>query len=215
MVETRFEYCPLCKSAVGETFHCDGRRDYYRCPSCDLTFVPPGQYLDGSAEKAEYDLHRNSPQDAGYRRFLSRFLRPMCDGLSPGSFGLDFGCGPGPTLSVMFEELGHHMAIYDCFYVDDKSVFKDKYDFICATEVVEHLHHPMEELDGLWDCLKVGGRLGIMTKLTPDEAAFSRWHYKRDQTHVCFFSKVTARWLADRWQARLTFADKDVFIYDK
>ena len=73
----------------------------------------------------------------------------------------------------------------------------------------------MEELDGLWASLKEGGKLGIMTKLALDEAAFSKWHYKNDDTHVCFFAEVTARWLADSWQAKLTFADKDVLIYDK
>lgn len=200
---------------VRETFHCDKGRDYYRCSSCGLTFVPPEQYLEADAEKAEYDLHINSPDDAGYRRFLGRILGPMCDGLDPGSFGLDFGCGPGPTLSLMFEEAGHHMALYDPFYANNRSALKGSYDFIVATEVVEHLHRPMEELDRLWDCLKVGGRLGIMTKLALDEAAFSKWHYKNDATHVCFFSVKTARWLAHRWQAKLDFAEKDVFIYNK
>ena len=214
-VKSKFEYCPLCKSGVRETFHRDRRRDYYRCRTCGLTFIPPEQYPGVDAEKAEYDLHRNSPHDAGYRRFLSRFIEPMIEGLVPGRFGLDFGCGPGPTLSLMFEEAGYDMVLYDRFYADDKSVLKRKYDFITATEVVEHLHHPMEELDGLWDCLKKGGRLGIMTKLALNEAAFSKWHYKNDDTHVCFFSEKTARWLADRWQAKLTFADKDVLIYDK
>ena len=214
-VKKFFKNCPLCNSAVGEIFHRDRRRDYYRCPSCGLTFVPPEQYLDSEAEKAEYDLHQNSPHDAGYRRFLSRFFGPMCDGLAAGSSGLDFGSGPGPTLSIMFEEEGYCMALYDRFYADDRSVLKDKYDFICATEVVEHLHQPMEELDRLWLCLKKGGRLGIMTKLALDETTFSKWHYKNDGTHVCFFSEVTARWLAERWHAKLTFADKDVMIYFK
>lgn len=215
MAETKSEYCPLCNNAVAETFHRDKRRDYYRCTSCGLTFVPPEQYLDAEAEKAEYDLHQNFPDDVRYRSFLSRLFKPVCDGLKAGSLGLDFGCGPGPTLSLMFEEAGHHMAVYDRFYADDRSLLKGKYDFITATEVLEHLHHPMEELDRLWACLKEGGRLGIMTKLALDELAFSKWHYKNDATHVCFFSEVTARWLAERWQANLIFVDKDVFIYYK
>ncbi|MDH3975442.1 MAG: class I SAM-dependent methyltransferase [Deltaproteobacteria bacterium] len=211
----RLANCPLCKSEAREPFHRDKRRDYYRCRSCGLTFILPEQYLHAHAEKAEYDLHRNDPHDAGYRRFLGRLFEPMVESLEPGSSGLDFGCGPGPALSVMFEEAGHEVALYDYFYAHDKSVFHRKYDFITATEVVEHLHHPGEELDRLWHCLKAGGRLGIMTKLALDKAAFSKWHYKNDLTHVCFFSEKTARWLAARWQAKVTFADKDVLIYDK
>ena len=209
------EHCPLCKHEVRETFHRDKRRDYYRCPSCGLTFVPPHQYLHAEAEKAEYDLHRNRPQDVGYRQFLTRLFEPMIERLAPAGSGLDFGCGPGPTLSVMFEEAGHEMALYDHFYKIDKSVFNQKYDFITATEVVEHLHHPMEELDRLWQCLKKGGKFAMMTKLALDETAFSTWHYKNDATHVCFFSEQTARWLADRWQAKVIFAAKDVIIFDK
>jgi len=70
-------------------------------------------------------------------------------------------------------------------------------------------------LERLWACLKHGGILGIMTKLAPDQDAFSSWHYKNDPTHVCFFSQFTFKWLADQWGAELTFADKDVVIFSK
>ncbi len=121
--------------------------------------------------------------------FFEPSFHPICDRLAPESLGLDFGCGPGPTLSKMFEEAGHEVTLYDRFYADDKSVLKARYDFITTTEVVEHLHHPVEELDRLWVCLKKEGRLGIMTKLALNEAAFSKRHYKNDAAHGCFFSK--------------------------
>jgi hypothetical protein len=135
--------------------------------------------------------------------------------LDSGSCGLDFGSGPEPTLSVMFEESGHSMTIFDYFYKNAPSALEKQYDFITATEVVEHLHHPKGELERLWGCLKEGGRLGIMTKPAPDQGSFSDWHYKNDLTHVCFFSEVTFKWLADQWNADLAFADKDVAIFHK
>jgi len=107
------------------------------------------------------------------------------------------------------------MAIYDHFYARDPSVLEKQYDFVTATEVVEHLHNPKKELDRLWACLKPGGWLGIMTKLALDREAFARWHYKNDPTHVCFFSRLTFEWLAAQWQAELTFADKDVILFYK
>lgn len=187
-----------------------------RCDVCSLVFVPPWQFVSSEAEKNRYDLHQNSPEDQGYRRFLSRIFIPMQKCLTPDSCGLDFGSGPQPTLSLMFEEAGHSMTIFDYFYEHVPSVFEKQYDFITATEVIEHLHNPREELERLWACLKKGGRLGIMTKLVPDNInAFSCWHYKNDATHVCFFSQTTFQWLAIRWDADTTLADKDVILFHK
>jgi hypothetical protein len=207
--------CPLCRRRDCAPFFEDSRRSYYRCSNCALVFVPPAQRLDARAEKAEYDLHRNCPEDAGYRRFLGRLFEPMCQRLPTGSVGLDFGSGPGPTLSVMFEEAGYPMHIYDAFYAPDRSVFERTYDFITATEVVEHLHDPGGELARLWSALRPGGLLGLMTKQVIDRKAFSRWHYKNDPTHVCFFSRTTFQWLARQWGAGLTFEGSDVVIFEK
>lgn len=207
--------CPLCRSADSRRFHRGRRREYRRCPACHLVFVPPHQFVTAAEEKAEYDLHRNDPHDEGYRRFLGRLFHPMAKRLPAARCGLDFGCGPGPALPVMFEEIGHAVAVYDRFYADDPTVFERRYDFITATEVVEHLREPALELDRLWALLKPGGTLGIMTKLVLDQEAFSRWHYKNDPTHICFFSRPTFAWLAARWRAELVFADRDVILFGK
>ncbi len=135
--------------------------------------------------------------------------------LVPESRGLDFGCGPGPTLSRMFEEAGFPMSLHDPFYANKPSTLEKEYDFITASEVVEHLHNPRKELERLWQCLRPGGLLGIMTKLVFDRQAFQHWHYKNDHTHVHFFSRSTFEWLAEQWQAALTFAGKDVILLGK
>ncbi len=205
----------MCGGAEVADFWKDRRRDYLRCHGCQLVFVPEDQHLSSGDEKAEYDLHQNCPDDEGYRRFLGRLAEPLIDRLQPGSVGLDFGCGPGPTLPVMFEEVGHHMTVYDLFYAPAPKVFKDTYDFIAATEVVEHLHRPGEELDRLWDILNPGGWLGVMTKMVIDREAFSRWHYKEDPTHVCFFSRDVFSWLAASWQTTPVFIGNDVVLLNK
>jgi len=182
-----------------------------------LVFVPSEYFLSADDEKARYDLHQNSPDDSEYRRFLGRLFCPLQECLAPGSFGLDFGSGPGPTLSVMFEEAGHSMKTYDYFYAKNPSVLEKDYDFITATEVVEHLHNPGVDLGKLWKNLKPGGWFGLMTKLVFDnnKEAFTRWHYKDDPTHVCFFSRLTFEWLGDHWHAELIFPDKDVILLKK
>ena len=206
--------CPLCLEPDAPLFFQD-RRLYLRCPVCALVFVPPEHFLSAAAEKAEYDKHENSPEDPRYRTFLSRLQKPLLERLSPHSRGLDFGSGPEPTLSLMFEEADHAMRIYDPFYAADDSAWQHRYDFITASEVVEHLHDPRSELDRLWSCLEPNGLLGIMTKRVIDRAAFSRWHYKDDPTHVCFFSVETFRWQATHWQATLDVCGNDVVVFGK
>lgn len=207
--------CPLCREEDARAYHQDRFREYYRCPACCLVFVPHWQFLPAEEEKKRYDQHRNSPDDPDYRGFLGRLFLPLRQRLAPGSEGLDFGSGPGPTLSLMFEEAGHSMTIFDPFYADHPAALERRYDFITTTEVVEHLHDPGRELDRLWACLKEGGWLGIMTGHAGDEEAFSQWYYKKDPTHVCFFSRRTFAWLARRWETEAVFLENDVVLLRK
>lgn len=208
--------CPLCSSDTTCLYHRDMKRDYYQCQVCSLVFVPSRFWLNREAEKAVYDLHENDADDQGYRSFLARLVSPMLDRLGRERLrGLDFGCGPGPALSHMLYEHGHQVALYDPFYHNDPSLLATNYDFICATEVVEHLHSPGEELGLLFALLKSGGWLGIMTKLVIDKAAFSNWHYTRDLTHVCFFSRETFLYIASSYAVTVSFVGNDVVLFQK
>ncbi len=198
-----------------ELFHQGRRRRYFRCRNCQLTFVPKAFHLAPIDEKSHYDLHQNSPDDQGYRRFLSRLFEPVGCRLAPGSSGLDFGSGPGPTLSVMFEEAGHRVVIFDQFYAPDRSCLSSKYDFVTASEVIEHFRDPAMELERLWGCVKPGGVLGLMTKMALDAEAFAAWHYKNDPTHICFYSLKTFEWIGHKFSWRLEVIDQDVVFFYK
>jgi SAM-dependent methyltransferase len=208
-------FCPLCHQKNLSHFAQHGEREYRLCHTCHLIFVSAEQHLSAAEEKARYDQHNNGPDDQNYRAFLSRMFIPMQERLAPKSCGLDFGSGPGPTLSRMFEEAGYRMRIYDPFYAPDLAALDQSYDFITATEVVEHLHHPGFELERLWSLLTPGGLLGIMTQLVPDPLPFTEWHYLRDPTHVCFFSSTTGEWLAKHWQAAFTCMGNSVLLFSK
>ncbi|MEA2111456.1 MAG: class I SAM-dependent methyltransferase [Campylobacterota bacterium] len=209
------QLCPLCGSHEKQLFSEDDDCKYYQCFTCKLVFVPSKYYLNEDEEKQRYDLHTNSPADLNYRKFLNRMFEPIQERFSHKSSGLDFGSGPGPTLSLMFEEAGHKMSIYDYFYANDIDVFTKEYDFITATEVVEHLHQPYDELYRLWSCLKRDGYLGIMTSRYDEVTDFSKWHYKLDPTHICFFSIDSFKWLCKKWQCDLHVIDKDTVILHK
>ncbi|CAH0527319.1 class I SAM-dependent methyltransferase [Vibrio hippocampi] len=209
------ETCPLCSALSIQHYHSDKKRDYLQCQECQLVFVPRQQRLNADAEKEIYDLHLNDPNDSGYRRFLSRIVSPLAQRISPQSKGLDFGCGPGPTLSLMFEEQGHLMSLYDLYYYPELSVLNYQYDFITATEVIEHLYEPNTVWQQWLSLLKPSGWLGLMTKLVIDVEAFANWHYKNDQTHVVFFSRATFIYLAQRDNLEIEFIGNDVILLRK
>lgn len=206
--------CRLCGGKLVE-FHRGRRREYLRCRDCKLVNVAHANLPTIDQERAVYDLHENAPDDAGYRRFLGRLFDPLNLRLPPASHGLDFGAGPGPTLSVMFEEAGHRVAIYDPIYAPDRSSLQHTYDFVTATEVVEHLHYPRQTLDLMWSLLRPGGWLGIMTKRVDDSRSFANWHYISDPTHVGFYSLATFQWLARGWPAELHVLGADVVLLRK
>ena len=207
--------CPLCRHTKTGPFHRDDKRSYLLCQNCTLVFVPEHSRLSREEEKAIYDLHENRVDDAGYRRFLSRLSTPLLERLDRSSRGLDFGCGPGPALKVLAEEHGHKVDLYDPYYFDDRAVFRNRYDFITATEVVEHLRRPGRDFDSLFRLLKPGGWLGIMTKLVRNREAFGSWHYIRDPTHICFYSRSTFEHIARYFRADLNFVGNDVILLRK
>ena len=207
--------CPLCGGHSIAAYHADQRRDYLQCPLCGLVFVPAYQQLSQQDEKAIYDQHQNCADYQGYRQFLKRLIDPLLDRLEAGSQGLDFGCGPGPTLSVMMEEQGHIMALYDLYYANNPAALERQYDFITSTEVIEHLAHPGAELQRLWSLLAPGGYLGLMTKQVKDRKSFANWHYKNDLTHISFFARQTFAYLGRQWGSTPEFLGADVIIFRK
>ena len=207
--------CPLCDHPQSHAYHSDKVRDYFQCDRCALVFADPASRLDAAAEKAIYDLHQNDPDDLGYRKFLSRLTTPLCARLTTGSEGLDFGCGPGPTLGLMLSEAGMTVSNYDPFYADTPALLQRRYHFVTATEVIEHCHRPAREWPLLLQLLQPGGTLALMTKLVIDADAFSRWHYKNDRTHVSFFSRATFDFLAQRDGLNVEFIGNDVIMMQK
>lgn len=212
---SRCALCPLCGHRPCRPFHRDSERTYLRCPVCGLVHVPARYHLSPADEKQRYDTHRNSPEDAGYRSFLSRLFVPLAARLPKAAEGLDYGSGPGPTLSVMFEESGFDMRIYDPFYAPDRSVLSQTYDFVTCSEAAEHFARPGIEFDILTSLVRSGGWLGVMTQILDDPARFADWYYNKDPTHVVFYSRPTFEWLARRHGLRPVFVSPSVILLQR
>ncbi len=206
--------CCICNS-VCQPYWQDRKRHYWHCSHCGCVQVPEQFHLADAEEKAEYDKHENNPDDAGYLRFLGRAANPLIERLTRPSRGLDFGCGPGPALRHLLESAGHKVSLYDKYYCADESVWRHSYDFITLTEVAEHLAQPVTTLEQLWQHLKPGGWLLIMTKRVQDLDAFKLWHYKNDPTHITFFHWQTFEFLAARWGTIAEAVADDVVMLRK
>lgn len=206
------EPCPLCSSPGADVFHRDKLRPYLRCPRCKLVFVPREFLLTPEEEKMRYDTHENRPDDTGYRDFLARLAGPVSKRVPKGSRGLDYGSGPGPVLSMMLTELGHDMTDFDPFYAPDPEALERTYDFVTCSETIEHVFDTRGLLDLFKRLVRPGGIIGVMTQMIEDPESFADWHYKRDLTHVRFFSKDTLRWAAREWGFTVEFPGPTVAV---
>lgn len=212
--------CPLCHAATAQLLYLQPKppnvgREYWQCDQCELIFVPAEFQLDAAAEKAIYDYHQNDPADAGYRAFLSQTLNPLVERLPAAAEGLDFGSGPGPTLSLMLEEAGFSCAVYDIYYANEPARLARSYDFITCTEVLEHLAQPRQILEQLVAMLRPQGLLAIMTKSTDTATDFANWSYRQDATHITFYGSKTFAWIASHWQLQMLYQDDRTVIFQR
>ena len=203
--------CPLCSTDAEQFLHID-HKDYFRCPTCHLRFVDPAARPERDVEYAHYLHHENEIDDPRYRGFLSRLADPLMAVLTPGSRGLDYGCGPGPALAAILCDAGHDTAVYDPFFAPDPAPLNQKYDFVTCTEAAEHFHDPAAELERLVGLLEPDGILGLMTCFQTEDARFANWHYRKDPTHVVFYQMQTIRWIAEKFGFSVRFPVKDVAI---
>ncbi|VVM25362.1 hypothetical protein BSPWISOXPB_3417 [uncultured Gammaproteobacteria bacterium] len=108
----------MCQFQNIAPYYQDQDAHYLSCSHCELVFVAHEYHLSDVEEKLRYDKHQNKPNDSAYQVFLSQVFNPVMVHLKKGAKGLDFGCGPGPTLSLMFEKQGYQVDLFDKFYAD-------------------------------------------------------------------------------------------------
>jgi len=207
--------CPVCLAPAGRLFASVGGRDYLRCEDCEATFLSRVQLPSTERELQEYRLHRNRSDDPAYRAFVRPLADVLLARLAPIQHGLDFGCGPDPALASMLVNAGHRVALYDPFFHPEPAALEQPFDFITCSEVVEHFHYPAREFAQLDALLKPGGWLAIQTTFQTDDAAFARWHYRRDPTHVVFYRPPTFERIAFRHGWQPIFPSRNIALMKK
>jgi SAM-dependent methyltransferase len=191
-----------------------GRR-FGDCQVCGLLHLWPEQRFGRAEERAHYSTHRNDPVDLAYRAFLSRLSNPLVTRLPEGAEGLDYGSGPGPTLSGMLEEQGFSVRLYDPFFAPNPRALERTYDFVVCSETVEHFFRPGFEFDRLNRLLRPTGWLGVMTEIYRNQRPFEEWRYAREDTHVCFYRPETMTWIARRFGWSCVTPHPNVVLFQK
>lgn len=188
--------CPLCQSPKTDRLLQIENKLYWHCMRCDLRFLDADFYLTRADEEARYRHHENDVHDVGYQKYAEPLINSLKCRLNSFSLGLDYGCGAGSVAGHLLNCLTSPIALYDPVFHPHSAVLDQRYDFVIASEVVEHFHEPGREMAHLRQLLRPKGFLAVMTKLYGQEIDFANWYYRKDPTHVCFYSRETMQWIA-------------------
>ena len=207
--------CIVCKNQRAKIYKNIEQKRYWKCSFCEAIFLDKKFYLSSNKEYKHYLTHNNDVNDPRYKKFLSNLMLPLIDRIKLKSIGLDYGCGPGPALSLMLREKGYQMFNYDPFFHPKKSNLLKKYDFISCSETVEHFHNPFYEFTRFNELLNDGGIIGIMTNFHSKENIFENWYYIKDPTHVVFYSKNTFLIIAKMFKWDCEFLNNNLVFFKK
>jgi hypothetical protein len=127
--------------------------------------------------------------------------------------GLDYGSGPVDTLAQLLREQNNRMSSYDPYFSRDDSALRQKYDFLCCHEVMEHFYYPSQALKQIDTLVKAGGLIAFRTGILRDDIDFETWWYARDLTHCSFYREQSMEWIAETMSWRQEFASSNSGIY--
>ncbi|MGE0527484.1 MAG: class I SAM-dependent methyltransferase [Bdellovibrionales bacterium] len=208
--------CPLCQGWDVHAKAPEGAMSvYFRCASCDLRYLDPALRLRPEEERKRYELHTGDYADSGYRQFVSDLLASVQKWIPAGASGLDYGAGHTPVLARWLEELGYEMEIFDSFFWPREEWLKRSYLFVVCCEVAEHFFSPANEFKRMASLLQPGGWLVVKTHVLMETTDFESWYYRRDPTHVVFYTPRTMAWIANRFSLRLEVSEERLVLFQK
>ncbi|WP_301100472.1 class I SAM-dependent methyltransferase [Propionivibrio sp.] len=135
----------------------------WRCGHCRSLHT--GQVENLADYYQDYPMHHarlDYFSRAWYRIFLERLVRA---GLRKACRILDYGCGNGHFLEFLKERGYTQIVGYDPYAMrfNDPGVLQEKYDWVIAIDVIEHVEEPRAFIGLMLNFLNPAGRLCIQT----------------------------------------------------
>ncbi|WP_345990048.1 class I SAM-dependent methyltransferase [Sulfurimonas sp. HSL1-2] len=201
--------CPLCQTPSPSFRDRQLGCLTYHCPRCELIFKEEAAHPSAEQELKKYNEHHNSLENEGYVAMFEQFIDATLAHTGHRVENvLDFGSGPTPVLAELLRRRGFEVTIYDKFFAPEAPAPEARFDLITATEVIEHIADPMQTLAELKARLVPGGTLALMTQFhQSSEAFYQNWWYRRDPTHLVFFTPRSFETAAERLDMELIFHD--------
>jgi hypothetical protein len=200
--------CTLCSGTSLTPLIIKGdTRQYFKCNTCFLIFADPKFHPTLEEERSRYLYHNNGIEQPGYVNFLGKVIQPSLKFLTNNMIGLDYGCGPTPTLSKILAQHGIQCYDFDPIFQAEHPL--TGYDFIFSTECFEHFFYPTKDFEKIDSLLKPGGLIGIMTEQWTSEQMFQSWTYKNDRTHVSFYHSKTFDYLCDKFNYEIKYREEN------
>jgi hypothetical protein len=184
-------HCRLCSHADCRLVATVKQRHLYRCPACDLVFVPSDEHLTIEQERGRYDLHTNAATDEGYVTYLGAFASVLDHIPIENPSVLDFGSGRECVLADILHQRAIPCDSYDPLYGIGMHCRAGTYDVALACEVLEHLRELPDELGLVRRLVRPGGYVAVRTQLRPAGERLNDWWYVQDPTHINFGSLAT------------------------
>ncbi len=209
--------CLICNSETSFLTDPQIKATYAVCESCGFIYKKKEHHVTLEAEKAKYDLHHNSFESEGYVNIFKALINDYIKPLKITKKVLEYGSGPGPVLKELLLRENYQVTDYDPFFNNNLDYLNSQYQLITSTEVVEHFKNPMQEFTKLANLLIPGGYLVIMTNLrTMALPEFLTWWYKRDITHISFYTLESLAIIAKKNNLKIIETNnKKIIVFQK
>jgi len=210
--------CKICQADTNMMTDVKKNLSYYRCGTCGFVYLDDEAVIDTKSEKRHYELHNNSFECTGYVEMFEKFIDvAVTPYAKDAQTALEFGCGSGPVLAELLRRRGLDVDQYDLYFYPKKVYEGKRYDLITSTEVFEHLKEPMKILRMLTQHITQNGYLVLMTKFPPkDDELFLNWWYRRDVTHIGFFTPKSFELMANEVGLHIvTIIDENIVVFQK
>jgi SAM-dependent methyltransferase len=205
--------CRLCTSRSTALFCTDSNRDFYRCDTCSLIFVPEKDYVSIAAEKERYRLHNNTFENSEYVAYLQSVAGELQRIPLKKPAVLDYGCGEHKVLTRLLRRQGIPCTPYDPLYDSFFTAAEHQFDVVVLCEVIEHFRDIRKEEALIDTVLKPGGYILIKTEIYDEHRDFSTWWYTKDSTHINFFTLPALEKFGEMLRKKMAYTDvKNIVI---